>query len=167
MRGRGISMKIPRSGLRAADRKRPRSVSSGAGLILSELQEWVWADQITSCRPFRPCRQPAGAASLPGAQRPCSCLLYTSYRLRPGFRFAFSAPSHAIALFFGAGCLRPGPGTWGSLAAALVFLLFEALIPASFLWIPDVYKRQVLPSLKKIKNPSPGSRSSPIIYRLD
>ena len=61
-----------------------------------------------------------------------------AYRLRPGFRFAFSAPSHAIALFFGAGCLRPGPGTWGSLAAALVFLLFEALIPASFLWIPGV-----------------------------
>ena len=61
-----------------------------------------------------------------------------AYRLRPGFRFAFSAPSHAIALFFGAGCLRPGPGTWGSLAAALVFLLFETLIPASLLWVPGV-----------------------------
>ena len=55
-----------------------------------------------------------------------------AYRLRPGFRFAFSAPSHAIALFFGAGCLRPGPGTWGSLAAALVFLFFETLIPGSW-----------------------------------
>ena len=61
-----------------------------------------------------------------------------AYRLRPGFRFAFSAPSHAIALFYGAGCLRPGPGTWGSLAAALVFLLFETLIPASLLWVPGV-----------------------------
>ena len=61
-----------------------------------------------------------------------------AYRLRPGFRFAFSAPSHAIALFFGAGCLRPGPGTWGSLAAALVFLFFETLIPASLLWVPGV-----------------------------
>lgn len=44
-----------------------------------------------------------------------------AYRIRPGVRFVFSHPAHAIALFFGAGLLRPGPGTWGSLAAVLVW----------------------------------------------
>ena len=59
-----------------------------------------------------------------------------SYRLRPGMAFVFSAPAHALALFFGAGVMRPGPGTWGSLAAAVLFLPIEALVPAGLLWVP-------------------------------
>lgn len=57
-----------------------------------------------------------------------------AYALRPDMRFVFSHPAHAVALFFGAGVLRPGPGTWGTLAgvvvwAALVqFLDWRALI---------------------------------------
>lgn len=42
--------------------------------------------------------------------------------VRPGLRFAFSHPAHAIALFFGAGCIRPAPGTWGTLAGVLVWI---------------------------------------------
>ncbi len=61
-----------------------------------------------------------------------------AYRLRPGIGFAFSAPSHAVALFFGAGTMHPGPGTWGSLAAAAVFLVFEALIPPEWLLAPGI-----------------------------
>lgn len=45
-----------------------------------------------------------------------------AYTVRPGLKFAFSHPAHAIALFFGAGCLRPAPGTWGTLAGVLVWI---------------------------------------------
>ena len=38
--------------------------------------------------------------------------------------FAFSHPAHIIATFFGAGLIHPGPGTWGTLAGWLVFVLF-------------------------------------------
>ena len=37
--------------------------------------------------------------------------------------FAFSHPAHIIATFFGAGLIHPGPGTWGTLAGWLVFVL--------------------------------------------
>jgi len=33
-----------------------------------------------------------------------------------------TAPAWAIATFFGVGYIKPGPGTWGSLAAALLWL---------------------------------------------
>ena len=36
-----------------------------------------------------------------------------------------------VATFFGAGRLRPGPGTWGSLAAMLLWWLLASHIPAS------------------------------------
>jgi phosphatidylglycerophosphatase A len=44
-----------------------------------------------------------------------------------------SAPRWAtlVATFFGAGRLRPGPGTWGSLAAALLWCALAARLPAS------------------------------------
>ena len=61
-----------------------------------------------------------------------------AYRLRPTFRFAFSSPAHVIALFFGAGVLRPGPGTWGSAAAAAVFLAFEPVLAGPALFIPGL-----------------------------
>ena len=46
---------------------------------------------------------------------------------------AFSAPVWAtwVATFFGAGRLRPGPGTWGSLAAALLWWLLASQLPPS------------------------------------
>ena len=46
---------------------------------------------------------------------------------------ASSAPKWAtwVATFFGAGRLRPGPGTWGSLAAALLWWLLAAQLPPS------------------------------------
>ncbi len=46
-----------------------------------------------------------------------------AYALKVDGRFVFSHPAHAIALFFGAGAMRPGPGTWGSLAGVCVWAL--------------------------------------------
>ena len=43
--------------------------------------------------------------------------------------FAFSSLSHMIATFFGTGVLRPASGTWGSLAALLVYMALENFIP--------------------------------------
>ncbi len=43
-------------------------------------------------------------------------------RVRPGLKFVFSHPAHALALFFGAGILRPAPGTWGTAAGVLVWM---------------------------------------------
>jgi len=44
-----------------------------------------------------------------------------------------TAPKWAtlVATFFGAGRLRPGPGTWGSLAAALIWWAIGSQLPAS------------------------------------
>lgn len=44
-----------------------------------------------------------------------------------------SAPRWAtlVATFFGAGRLRPGPGTWGSLAATLLWWALASQLPAS------------------------------------
>ena len=36
-----------------------------------------------------------------------------------------------VATFFGAGRLRPGPGTWGSLATALLWWLLASHVPAT------------------------------------
>ncbi len=47
-----------------------------------------------------------------------------AYAARPPLSFVFSHPAHAVALFFGAGCLRPGPGTWGTLAGTIVWIGF-------------------------------------------
>lgn len=44
-----------------------------------------------------------------------------AWRIRVGAGFVFSHPAHAIALFFGAGALRPAPGTWGTLAGVAVW----------------------------------------------
>jgi phosphatidylglycerophosphatase A len=40
---------------------------------------------------------------------------------RPGLAFLRSHPAHLVALGFGTGLLRPGPGTWGTAAAWLLF----------------------------------------------
>ena len=46
---------------------------------------------------------------------------------------ASTAPKWAtqVATFFGAGRLHPGPGTWGSLAAAMLWWLLAAQLPAT------------------------------------
>jgi len=36
-----------------------------------------------------------------------------------------------VATFFGTGCLKPGPGTWASLATVLVWALASSQIPAA------------------------------------
>ena len=38
--------------------------------------------------------------------------------------FAFSHPAHMWATFFGVGLLRPAPGTWGTVAGAIVYALY-------------------------------------------
>lgn len=58
----------------------------------------------------------------------------TSKSQTEGSPVAFStAPRWAtlVATFFGAGRLKPGPGTWGSLAAALLWWLIASHTPAS------------------------------------
>src|SRR5215471_18155342 len=55
---------------------------------------------------------------------------------------AEAAPSNApapgwaatIATFFGAGRITPGPGTWGSISAILVWLVAESFVPTK--WQP-------------------------------
>jgi phosphatidylglycerophosphatase A len=48
---------------------------------------------------------------------------------KPGPAFLRSHPAHLIALGFGAGLLRPGPGTWGTAAGWLAFGLVALLQP--------------------------------------
>lgn len=50
-------------------------------------------------------------------------------KIRPTLKFALSSPAHAIALFFGAGCIHPAPGTWGTLAGLLVWIAMIPYLP--------------------------------------
>lgn len=50
-------------------------------------------------------------------------------RVRPGLRFVYSHPAYMIALFFGAGCLRPAPGTWGTAAGVLSWVGLVQFMP--------------------------------------
>jgi phosphatidylglycerophosphatase A len=43
-----------------------------------------------------------------------------------------TAPSTLIATFFGIGFLKPGPGTWGSLATVLLWAVLTRFIDARF-----------------------------------
>jgi phosphatidylglycerophosphatase A len=52
---------------------------------------------------------------------------------RSGPAFLLSHPAHLIALGFGTGLLRPGPGTW---ATAATWLVFAALAPTLELPVP-------------------------------
>lgn len=40
-----------------------------------------------------------------------------------------------IATFFGAGRMRPGPGTWGSAAALLIWAVLQPWIASPFKWV--------------------------------
>lgn len=57
----------------------------------------------------------------------------TETAVTPGEVAGQRAPLWAtqVATFFGAGKLGPGPGTWGSLAAALIWLGLSHLFPAN------------------------------------
>ena len=46
-------------------------------------------------------------------------------RVRLTMRFAWAKPSHIAATFFGAGALRPAPGTWGTAAGVAVYALLS------------------------------------------
>lgn len=45
--------------------------------------------------------------------------------------FNVSNPVHFLALGFGAGLIKPAPGTWGTLAAIPLYLLIVSLVSAS------------------------------------
>ena len=47
---------------------------------------------------------------------------------RPGPAFLRSHPAYLIALGFGSGLLRPGPGTWGTAAGWLIFLVLGQVL---------------------------------------
>jgi len=49
----------------------------------------------------------------------------------PAIRSTAPRWATVVATFFGAGLLKPGPGTWGSLAATLLWWLIASHIPAS------------------------------------
>jgi phosphatidylglycerophosphatase A len=51
---------------------------------------------------------------------------------KPGAAFLRSHPAHLIALGFGAGLLRPGPGTWGTAAGWLAFAALGQLLELSW-----------------------------------
>jgi len=44
-------------------------------------------------------------------------------------KFVLSNPIHFAALGFGSGLIRPAPGTWGTLAAIPLYLLFDYFNP--------------------------------------
>lgn len=46
-------------------------------------------------------------------------------------QFKLSNPVHFLALGFGAGLIKPAPGTWGTLVAVPVYLLLVIILPAS------------------------------------
>ncbi|MCF0254479.1 MAG: phosphatidylglycerophosphatase A [Duodenibacillus sp.] len=48
-------------------------------------------------------------------------------KVRPGLAFAYSHPAHMIALWFGAGCIRPAPGTWGTAAGVACWIVLQQL----------------------------------------
>jgi phosphatidylglycerophosphatase A len=52
-------------------------------------------------------------------------------RRRPGTAFLRSHPAHLIALGFGAGLLHPGPGTWGTAASWLAFVVLGRAVELS------------------------------------
>ena len=45
-------------------------------------------------------------------------------------------PSHLLATFFGVGLLKPAPGTWGSLAAVLIWYFLDFLHSYTYIILP-------------------------------
>jgi phosphatidylglycerophosphatase A len=59
--------------------------------------------------------QPAIASVSPPARAP----------VRVDWSFLLAHPAHSVALGFGSGLLRPAPGTWGTLAGWLAFVVLD------------------------------------------
>ena len=57
----------------------------------------------------------------------------------PPISEVYSRPQLLIATFFGAGCITPAPGTWGSFAAWAVFLLLDHFFSRGFIWFLVVF----------------------------
>ena len=65
-----------------------------------------------------------------------SSTLFVESPPRPGLRFVFSHPAHALALGFGVGLSPVAPGTAGTLWGWLSFLVLQAwLTPAALGWV--------------------------------
>lgn len=52
----------------------------------------------------------------------------------PTFGEVYRNPCHVVTTFFGAGCITPAPGTWGSFAAWPVFWLMAQYLPDAVIW---------------------------------
>lgn len=52
----------------------------------------------------------------------------------PTFGEVYRNPCHMVTTFFGAGCITPAPGTWGSFAAWPVFWLMSQFLPSATIW---------------------------------
>lgn len=55
--------------------------------------------------------------------------------VEPDWRFLRAHPAHAIALGFGAGLVRPAPGTWGTLAAWAAFAILSRWLDDATWWV--------------------------------
>jgi phosphatidylglycerophosphatase A len=54
--------------------------------------------------------------------------------LRPSFRFLLSHPAHMLALGFGSGLPRGAPGTWGTVAAWVLFIWLDQWLNSTAWW---------------------------------
>jgi len=59
--------------------------------------------------------------AMPGEPAPSTPTTASS----PSWRWLWSHPAHFIAAGFGSGLLRPGPGTWGTVAGWILFVLLD------------------------------------------
>lgn len=50
-------------------------------------------------------------------------------------RFLFKHPAYFLALGFGSGLLKPAPGTWGTLAAIPLYLVYASLFSVYDVWL--------------------------------
>lgn len=53
----------------------------------------------------------------------------------PTLAFMLAHPAHGVALGLGSGLLRPGPGTWGTLAGWAVFVAIGDSLPSAGWWL--------------------------------
>lgn len=94
--------------------------SSGAAGAEPETLKSVAADTSTSAHaqafPSIKARlqQAAAAAVLGAAHKAVHTTVNNLGRPRPNWAFAMQSSAHMVALGFGSGLMRPGPGTWGT-----------------------------------------------------
>lgn len=59
----------------------------------------------------------------------------TTGSIRPTFLWVYQSPLRVVAFGFGSGLLRPAPGTWGTLAGWLIWVLILSPLPDTFMAI--------------------------------